>query len=600
MAALPAEIVIATINALTSDTQSRAYTYSPEVKATLKNLGLVNCAFYEWSNGLLYRRITVTDDQIGKLRATLSPSTPRAISLAKGIHSLRLRAAEVESNEHLDELIAQASALLRILAPNAALGRLFMDLVLPGYTVDLQSAVGSFTTLYELVLGGLEERALTFWMLELAGRKYHCLQTLRSLTVLDVNITNHRDLPTVFPQLTSIEELVIIRPWGPGDLQRSGRSIAMLFTPPLSLKRLTIILASGWRTYPLRRLKIEALGPAMIPYAKQVLILPDDPQETLMSWETIREKIGAGHKWETGHPVYTLMTTFPAEIVIAIINALTSDTQPGAYTYSSEVKATLKNLGLINWAFHEWSSGLLYCRVTVSDHQIGRLLATLSPLTPRAISLGEAIRSLGLRSAKNLDEHFDQASALFHILAPHNTLKRLFVDLVATTESNKLQDAIGSFTSLSELVLGGQKKARQSFWMIELAQRQFHCLAALRSLTILDLNITHHPDMHIVLPQLSNLEEFIVIRPWGFRHRFLESGRIFSELFTPPRSLKRLTIILASGWGTTPIQRLTVEDFGPAMSPYAEQLILLEGEGGWMSWERIGGMIRAGHQWGTG
>ncbi|KAG8860088.1 hypothetical protein FRB96_004111 [Tulasnella sp. 330] len=308
MITLPVEILIAIT---TSDTQFDAYTYSSEVKATLRNIALVNNAFYEWSNELLYRRVTVTDDQIRKLRATLASTTPRAISLAKRIHSLRLRVADVDSDTYKatrftttgeDEDVTEASALLRILARNATLKRLFVDMDLTVGVIDLQNSIGSFTTLSELVLGNQENVARDFfWMIELAQRQWSCLRTLRALTVLDVNICHYPDMDIVLPQLTNIEELVIIRPWGSTNLEQTGKIFAELFAPPRSLKGLTIILAGGWAGWPIRRLKAEDLGPAMTPYADQLLILPEDGSLTsLMSWGTIRDMIGTGHKWEMG------------------------------------------------------------------------------------------------------------------------------------------------------------------------------------------------------------------------------------------------------------------------------------------------------------
>ncbi|KAG8845366.1 hypothetical protein FRB96_002524 [Tulasnella sp. 330] len=622
---LPAEILIAIINALTSHTQPSAYTYSSEVKATLKNLGLVNCAFHKWSSGLLYRRVTVSDDQIAKLQATLSPCTPRAISLAKRIHSLRLHVAKAESNAGIDypstsmfkvEHVVQATALLQILSPTTTLQRLFVEMALTVETLDLQNAIGSFTTLSELVLGNGEDRTRpSFWMIELARRPYSCLTTLQSLTILDLNICHHSDMHIVFPKLTSLEELVIIRPWGLGRMEESGRIFAKLFTPPRSLKRLVIILASGWKDWPIQFLNVEAFGPAMIPHAEQVLILPEDESlEPLMSWETIRGMIGAGHKWEMAKNTYiTQMATLPAEISIAIVNALTFDTKSSAYTYASEVKATLRNLGLVNSAFYEWSNGLLYQRVTVSHDQITMLRATLSPSTPRAISLAKRIRSLRLHVAKvhshvyteeptSVEEHIVQASTLLRILAPNTTLKRVFVDLVLTDNTIDLQNAVGSCSTLSELVLGSLEEGAGSFWIHELAQGQYNSLRTLRSLTILDVNITYFPELHVVLPQLKSVEELTIIRPWG-PGNLEESGRIFAELFTPPQSLKRLSIILASGWGVRPLQRLTVEAFGPAMIPYFGQFFISpEGDvqKPLMSWETIRDMIGAGHQLETG
>lgn len=303
MTTLPAEIHVAIINAVTSDTLPGAYTYSSDVKATLRNLGLVNFAWHEWSTGLLYHRVTVTDDQIAKLRDTLSPSTPRAITLAKRVHSLRLRAADVDSNASMDppdvsteEDVAQATALLRILGPHGNLQRLFMDMALTVETLRLQNAIGSLTTLSELVLGNRENNdQYFFWTIELAQRRFDCLSTLRSVTILDVNI-GHPETGDVLSQLTNVKEFVVIRPWN----SDGGRLLSELFAFPGALQKLTIIMASGWKDWNLPFLKAEDLDPTMIPYTDKLLILPDNRSQPLLSWEAIRDMIGVGHRWETG------------------------------------------------------------------------------------------------------------------------------------------------------------------------------------------------------------------------------------------------------------------------------------------------------------
>ncbi|KAG8860090.1 hypothetical protein FRB96_004113 [Tulasnella sp. 330] len=133
------------------------------------------------------------------------------------------------------------------------------------------------------------------------------------------------------------------------------------------------------------------------------------------------------------HPAEAPKNNLPPEILIAIAGAVTSDTPPGAYTYSSEAKAALCTLG---------------------DDQIGRLRTTLLSTTPRATSLANRIHSLRLYAASircYRDEDITQASTLFHILAP--TLKRLFMDMVLTVETF-VKDSIGFFIMLSGLALG--------------------------------------------------------------------------------------------------------------------------------------------------
>lgn len=83
------------------------------------------------------------------------------------------------------------------------------------------------------------------------------------------------------------------------------------------------------------------------------------------------------------------MVSLPPEIIVAVICALTSDTKPGAYTLSPEVKATLHSLGLVSYACHQWASKMLYSRITVAHHQISQLLAALSLDTSHAHDLAK-------------------------------------------------------------------------------------------------------------------------------------------------------------------------------------------------------------------
>ncbi|KAG9033238.1 hypothetical protein FRB95_000417 [Tulasnella sp. JGI-2019a] len=282
MATPPPEIIVAIIDELTADV---AYTFSMEVKATLRNLAL-----------------------IARLRATLSSTTPRSLSLASRIQALRLTASENESKKvDRDEHATWAADLLNLLAPpNATLKRLFMDMFLarsslherqpPDRSFNLQSIISAQTSLTELVLGNIEEwMGNFFWMIEISHRQYNCFSGLRALTILDVNVVHPptRDVPV---QFVKVEELVLIRPWIT-DPERGGEVLAKLFAPGRSLQSLIILLAKGWERLPRQRLKMDDLGIAMVQYRDRTLILPEsDDQDSLPSWEEIRDMIGFGRR----------------------------------------------------------------------------------------------------------------------------------------------------------------------------------------------------------------------------------------------------------------------------------------------------------------
>ncbi|KAG9004064.1 hypothetical protein FRB94_002713 [Tulasnella sp. JGI-2019a] len=301
----PPEIIVAIIDELTADT---AYTFSMEVKATLRNLALVNYACHELSTGPLYSRITVAGVQIARLRATLSSTTPRSLSLASRIKALRLTASDNESKKvDRDEHATWAADLLHLLAPpNAILKRLFMDMFLtrsslykrqtPDRPFSLQSTISAQTSLTELVLGNIEEwTGNFFWMIEIPQRQYNCFSGLRALTILDVNVV-HPPTRDVLAQFVNVEELVLIRPWIT-DPERGGEVLAELFAPDRSLQSLIILLAKGWERLPRQRLKMDDLGIAMVPYRDRTMILPEsDDQDSLPSWEEIRDIIGFGRR----------------------------------------------------------------------------------------------------------------------------------------------------------------------------------------------------------------------------------------------------------------------------------------------------------------
>ncbi|KAG9000936.1 hypothetical protein FRB93_012541 [Tulasnella sp. JGI-2019a] len=311
----PSEILMAIIYELEVDTPPGAYTCLPEVKVTLRSLALVSCAFHEWSTPVLYGRVTVAGDQIARLSATLSSATPRASSLAKRIHTLRLSAPyknsyiqnhDSDNWSNCDMDVAEAATLLHLLAPHATLRRLFMDMAFTCHSLyrlhpsnkslNLQNAISSLTSLSDLVLGNLEGTDHYFyWMIELGKYSYHCLSTLETITILDVNVV-HPPTRGVFRQLTNIKEMVLLRPWMTSQ-EFGGEVLAELFGPE-DLHSLTIILASGWGLMPLQTLKFEDLGSAMAPHRDKVLLLPEgETQESLLSWVTIRDMIGMGSRW---------------------------------------------------------------------------------------------------------------------------------------------------------------------------------------------------------------------------------------------------------------------------------------------------------------
>ncbi|KAG9037097.1 hypothetical protein FRB95_006952 [Tulasnella sp. JGI-2019a] len=304
---------------------------------------------------------------------------------------------------------------------------------------------------------------------------------------------------------------------------------------------------------------------------------------------------------------------------MAIVNELMADTLPGAYTFSSEVKATLRNLVVVSFACNEWFTPLLYSRVTVAEDQISRLIVTLSS-TLRGPSLAKRIHTLRLsvpfKESYTPNIFFDEwtdndmdvadAAALLHLLSPYATLKRLFVDMALTHRSiykahpsNKtlnLQNAIGTLASLSELVLGNMEEPiNHFFWMIELNEDRYDCLKTLRTLTILDVNVVWRQSWDI-LPQLVNLEELVLIRPW--MSPLGMGGEVLAEeLFGPVSALRRLTFVLACGWGSAPVQTLKVEDLGVAMVPYRDMVDVVpssEAQGSLPSWKTIRDMIGMG------
>ncbi|KAG9036189.1 hypothetical protein FRB95_009552 [Tulasnella sp. JGI-2019a] len=310
MQSLPSEIFIAIINALTSDTHAGAYTYTSEVKDALRNLALVNHAYYQWSSSLLYRRVTVTGDQIAQLVATLSGSgtTPRTQSLAERVRSLRLVAVypigwELDPQDPAENK-CKAVTLLHILARTTAFQRLFVDADIAsswyrktrssGLThtcidPDLHATILSLKSLSELVLRNKYYRTINFFWNTLP--RCNRLSGLRVLTVVDIAINDPRMINLIQTTM-NLKELVLIRPWIDCDFKEVGCTLANLFAPPWALQHLTIVLGNGWEGW-----RLEDLGSAMGPHLDKVDIFSEGDPQDLSSWVNIGDLIGMGHRW---------------------------------------------------------------------------------------------------------------------------------------------------------------------------------------------------------------------------------------------------------------------------------------------------------------
>ncbi|KAG8981822.1 hypothetical protein FRB94_009210 [Tulasnella sp. JGI-2019a] len=308
------------------------------------------------------------------------------------------------------------------------------------------------------------------------------------------------------------------------------------------------------------------------------------------------------------------MSVLPPEILITIINTLTSDTQLDAYTYTSEVKEALRSLALVNHAYHGWSSSLLYYRITITKDQIGQLVATLSEATPRIQSLAKRVHSLRLvidptgskvvpRNTAGDDKYLIKATSLLRILASTLTLQRLFMetDLNSThpgTDTN-LRYAASCLTSLAELVLiNRENRDVNFFWDIELAKHQYDCLLGLQVLIMADVTINDPGTTDFLLP-LVNLKMLVLIRPW-IDHSYTEVGSIIADLFAPHRALRHLTFVLIDGWEGWGLDSLTAEDLGPKMAPHLDKVDIFSERNPQAPrpWTEIGNMIGMGHQWG--
>ncbi|KAG9002272.1 hypothetical protein FRB94_004014 [Tulasnella sp. JGI-2019a] len=311
--------------------------------------------------------------------------------------------------------------------------------------------------------------------------------------------------------------------------------------------------------------------------------------------------------------IHNTMLVVPPEIVIAIIDALTCNTQSGAYTYAPEVKTALYNIALVNHAWNQWSTRLLYSRVTVAGDRIVQLAVTLSGATPRTQSLSKRIQSLRVLvedpTQQNDDMSDDEAIigaiSLLGILAPTSTLRRLFMDTnivdVFMKQIPDLHSAISRLTSLSELSIINQEGRGADFadffWDIALGKHVYDCLLGLQALTVGDVTINEQATTDFLLP-LVNLNELVLIRPWANRSN-TPVGSILAGLFAPHRALQHLTLVLVEGWAACALEDLTAEDLGPAMVPHLNKVdIFSEREPkASRSWMEIGDMIGMGHRW---
>ncbi|KAG8977447.1 hypothetical protein FRB94_001599 [Tulasnella sp. JGI-2019a] len=300
------------------------------------------------------------------------------------------------------------------------------------------------------------------------------------------------------------------------------------------------------------------------------------------------------------------MLVLPPEILIAIIDALTCDTQSGTYTYASEVKKALHSLALVNHACNQWSSSLLYNRITVTGDQITQLAVTLSDAVPHTPSRIRSLRILLVESTQqNDDKVITDAIYLLGILAPISTLQRLFVDanvIDAFMEHvPNLHSAMSRLVSLSELAIINQEtRDTDFFWDMELGSHTYNCLLGLQALTIGDVTINESRTIAFLFP-LVGLKELVLIRPW-INRRLSGIGSLLSGLFEPHRALQHLTLVLVNGWLGWAVESLTVEDLGPEMIPHLDKVDIFSERDAEpsRSWKEIGNMVGIGHQWGQG
>ncbi|KAG9031907.1 hypothetical protein FRB95_002113 [Tulasnella sp. JGI-2019a] len=273
------------------------------------------------------------------------------------------------------------------------------------------------------------------------------------------------------------------------------------------------------------------------------------------------------------------MLVLPPEILITVIDALTCNTQSGAYTHAPEVKKALHSLALIV-----------------------QLVATLSGATPHAQSLAKRIHSLRLVVADSTaqfrddTDHLLDAISLLRILAGTLTIQRLFMDTIFTIYHGALHNTLGCLTSLSELTLLNREH-QNFFWDMELGEHQYDCLLRLQVLTVGDVTIDSPGATDFLLP-LVNLKELVLIRPWA-NGTDTDVGSILAGLFAPHRALQHLILVLAEGQIVLELESLTLDDLGPAMVPHLDKVDIfsereLEAP---RSWTEIRNMVGMGHRW---
>ncbi|KAG9021512.1 hypothetical protein FRB95_002003 [Tulasnella sp. JGI-2019a] len=212
--------------------------------------------------------------------------------------------------------------------------------------------------------------------------------------------------------------------------------------------------------------------------------------------------VGASHGYDNWASVefklnVATMLVFLPEILIAIINTLSSDSQFGDYT--QEVKNALQSLALVNHAFYKWSSSHLYSRVTVTNKQISQLVATLQT-THYTQFLAKRIHSLRLVIndtagwLRDDDDDLTNAISLLCILAPTLAFQRPLMDMdihtIYSRTSRDLESAISCLVLLSELTLLNQKyQDTHFFWDSKLVEHKYDCLLELQVLMVGDVTI---------------------------------------------------------------------------------------------------------------
>ncbi|KAG8850234.1 hypothetical protein FRB96_000466 [Tulasnella sp. 330] len=148
---LPPEIWIQVAEAAAA-APPRAYGLPEAAKRDLQNLSLVSRPFHRWSSAVLYGRITVTHDQIARLRTTLLLSArsphPNTITLAQYIRALRVVICLPEKDRH--RMIEELTALLVLVSDTVQ--RLFLDVDLNGGELHAVNSFHTPFTLYNAIM----------------------------------------------------------------------------------------------------------------------------------------------------------------------------------------------------------------------------------------------------------------------------------------------------------------------------------------------------------------------------------------------------------------------------------------------------------------